>query len=142
MKLPHSVALSALLAFVAAGCSDSLVTWEQAHQAFGEVRYKGEPVFGAQVILFPTDKAAPTNIRPIAKSEADGRFTLSTYGQNDGAPAGDYQVAVVWHPLVNTGSGQVAGENKLPAKYAKPETSELKIHIDPGVNEIPTLELN
>jgi hypothetical protein len=67
--------------------------------------------------------------------EADGTFQISTYAAFDGAPAGKYAVAVVWRdpPLDKFGR---PGPNLLPEKYASPTTSELRVQIKAGTNEV------
>ena len=75
----------------------------------------------------------------MRRAEADGSFALSTYTANDGAPAGEYAVTVVWwNPPVDA-EGK-PGPNLLPQRYAKPETTPLKAVVKAGPNEV-VLEL-
>jgi hypothetical protein len=74
-----------------------------------------------------------------AMAEADGTFALSTYTANDGAPAGEYAVTVVWwKPLVDANGKP--GPNLLPERYARPETTPLRATVKAGTNEV-VLEL-
>src|SRR5262249_18859054 len=70
--------------------------------------------------------------------EPDGSFTLTTYVANDGAPVGDYAVAVTlrtppWDELGKP------GPNQLPARYGQPQTSGLRAKVIEGTKEL-TLE--
>lgn len=125
---------------VLSGCGSSL-PWETVYPAAGALTYEGQPLPGAQIILYPIDAAVPESIRPTATTKENGQFEISTHAEGDGAPAGEYRLAVVWHPLIQSEDGNVRGENYLPVKYSKPETSELTVHVDEGVTSIPTIDL-
>ena len=60
---------------------------------------------------------------------------MSTYTRSDGCPAGEYSVTVV-----KTGRGYYDGEvpepSKLPAKYATPAKTLLKVTVKDGANEL------
>ena len=64
----------------------------------GQVNYEGKPAENVQVYLFPL--AAPTMpdipSNPRATTSKDGKFEISTYAENDGAPAGKYQILMIW----------------------------------------------
>lgn len=132
---------AALGALSLSGCGRAAKPWETVFKAEGQVQFRGQPAPGATLILYPQDASVPAQVRPTATADAAGKFTLSTYSQADGAPAGEYRVAVVWHPLVNDGGGPVRGPNKLPAKYSQPDTSGLTVTIDPTENQLPALDL-
>jgi hypothetical protein len=72
--------------------------------------------------------------------DADGSFLLSTYTADDGVPAGEYAVSVVWwNPLVDEAGKP--GPNLLPGRYATPESSALRVQIKPGIRNEVTLAL-
>lgn len=133
-----------VLAFVAlccgTGCRRTL-PWEKVQPVNGVVQFEGRPIAGAQVTLVPKDTQFPATIRPQGITNADGRFDLGTFDKADGAPAGEYGVSVVWHPLVDKGSGPTRGDNVLPAKYSQPDTSGLTVTIESAVGQLPPLEL-
>jgi hypothetical protein len=87
--------------------------------------------------------------KPHARIAADGTFQLSTYREHDGAPLGEYTVTVSWRAPANK---QIAddvkeedwdqGREQLPTRYQDPQKSGLRITIQPGQNELPSLRLS
>jgi hypothetical protein len=67
----------------------------------------------------------------------DGTFTISTYGNQDGAVPGKHKVAITPPPPL---PDVVPPKPILPSKYASFETSGLEREIKPGPNEV-TLEV-
>lgn len=139
-RTPSAAVLCLFALCSVVGCSQAK-PWEKVYPATGKITYEGEPVVGAQVVLFPEDPSFPNKIRPGATTDATGEFKLGTYGQNDGAPAGSYRVSVIWHKVVDNGEGAVRGPNVLPAKYSRPDTSELAVKIDPAATQLAALDL-
>jgi hypothetical protein len=74
--------------------------------------------------------------------DAAGKFVLSTFRPRDGAPAGEYVVAVAWVDEAAKADPQT-GEfpSKARADYADPATSPLRVRIQAGKNEIPVFQL-
>ena len=79
----------------------------------------------------------------------DGNFNLTTHVSGDGARAGDYRVSIVWfknaseeEPGMGSKESRGGSKDALNGKYADPAKSGLTVTIDPGVNEIPTFDLN
>ena len=99
----------------------------------GQVLVNGQPAGDALIVFHPVEEWG-RSIVPQAWTDADGRFVLSTYAMDDGAPAGDYRVVVEW-PAYH--SGRSIGPDRLGGKFAKRETSQLKAHVDKGTNELP-----
>ncbi len=129
------------MTFAIGGCGESAKPWEVLVPASGTVTFRGKPVQGAQVTLYPTNPDFPSVVRPSAISGDGGEFSIGTFGTDDGLPAGEYRVAVVWHPLVDKGGGASRGDNALPQKYAHPETSNLKVVVGETETRLPTLQL-
>jgi hypothetical protein len=102
----------------------------------GKVFYEGTPAANAVVTFHLLNPDAKRTTRGgDAMAEADGTFTLSTYAANDGAPAGEYAVTVVWwNPPVDADGKP--GPNMLPERYARPETTPLKVTVKAGTNEV------
>ncbi len=114
------------------------VNRKPVHPVHGQVHCEGCPAPGA-VVTFHLVEGKRFVHSGDAMVEADGTFTLSTYTANDGAPAGEYAVTVVWwNPLV--GEDGRPGPNVLAERYAKPETTPLRVVVKPGANEF-ALEL-
>ncbi|MBN9521708.1 carboxypeptidase regulatory-like domain-containing protein, partial [bacterium] len=89
---PRLVAAAALVG-LAVGCGDKKpgeVEKLPTQPARGFVKYKGAPVKDASVSFQSLDGKVSAN----GKSDGVGSFTLSTYGQSDGLPAGKYKVTV------------------------------------------------
>jgi hypothetical protein len=96
----------------------------------GQVLFGGKPAEHATVVFHPVGESGPIVVKPRGKVAADGSFTLTTYDGHDGAPAGEYQVTVeLW---LSTGRGDDGPISRLPAKYAKPESSGLSARVDAG----------
>lgn len=130
----------AWIACVCLGC-DARKPWEITVPAHGQITLNGKPISGAQVTLYPVGAEVPSSVRPSATSGSDGKYKLTTHAREDGAPVGQYQVTVVWHPLVDSGTGPVRGDNKLPTRYSKPQTSTLVAAVESPGGSLPPLSL-
>ncbi len=109
----------------------------------GKVTYNGKAVPGATVMFFPPIKPAVKGKKDDAPTVAprrlkgytddDGNYELSWGEDHDeGVPAGSYKVAissVEYEPGDDEDKPQV---NKLPGKYANPETSGLTATVKDG----------
>lgn len=105
----------------------------------GKIFFEGTPTPGALVTFYLLTGPKKTQRVADGLVEADGSCTLSSYGPNDGAPAGEHAVTVVWRKPLFNAEGK-PGPNWLPERYAKPEKSGLRVLVKPGRNEF-TLEL-
>jgi hypothetical protein len=83
-----------------------------------------KPAVNAWVVFHPVDPAV--TVRPRGKVVADGSFQLTTYDGLDGAPAGKYRVTVELWLAGRTDDGP---SNRLPARYASPDTSGLEATV-------------
>jgi len=114
--------------------------------ASGRVTFRGEPIQDAYISLHPV--AEPTDglpvVLPRAKSAADGTFQLATYQTGDGAPIGEYKVAVSWEgPLEGlTESQRDQLTELLPVEYTHPAASGLTVRVDEGENSLQEIVLN
>jgi len=89
----------------------------------GTVTIDGKPAKDATVVLHPVGVTGPDAVKPHGKVAADGTFKLTTYAGDDGAPAGTYRVTVEW--WLAGARADDPPSNRLNAKFAKPETSQL-----------------
>jgi len=160
--IKHLVCLSTALAFIMfAGCNDEAAKGRvPVYKTTGQVKFVGSPVIGAIVTFAPQDK---NQRAAVGRTNDDGEFTLTTYGANDGAAAGEYKVMIM---LPDSGgsepepqaahspndgrnfggshSAQSAKPSKgglLPAIYADVEKTPLSAKVEPnGANRF-TFEL-
>mgnify|MGYP000974782689 CR=1 FL=1 len=112
-----------------------------AHPVSGVVNYDGKAAAGVKVYLIPTSAPMvpqiPTN--PHGQTDASGRFTLTTFGNNDGAAEGGYQIVLFWPPELKEGQ-EGNDEDRLLGWYTAAR-STLTFHVKAGDNTIPTLNL-
>jgi hypothetical protein len=122
-----------------AGCSSS-------GKVEGTVKYKGQPVEGAMVVVVKDDGS------PVAQgtTDASGKFKLTTPQGKDAVPSGTYYVTVSKiaggdAPVVNmaegapkeaitkmSGASKTVAKTELPAVFATKNTTTLKITIPSG----------
>jgi len=112
----------------------------------GVVKFKGRPIPDATVCLHPV--TAPEDGKPVftprGSSADDGTFTLATYRSSDGAPAGQYRVAVSWSgPLKGLSEDeQDRLKERLPRRYTNPNTSEITMVVSADVNPLQEILLD
>lgn len=120
------------------------------HPVKGQLTLEGHPVAGAEIWLVPQDsneavKNAKRTIRPYAKTQADGTFTITSYYTDDGAPAGDYAIMVLGpgssdnadeHDDTPPVKGKGRRPRAIPTKYGSPTTSGLSFTVQNGPNEL------
>jgi hypothetical protein len=100
-----------------------------------------KPAAGAHIFFHPTDPNYDDVNRPVATTDEDGRFSLATYTEKDGAPAGEYKITLTWakprlSPLDPEGKDQLGGE------LANPDRSKIRFSVQPGAdNEVPEIKL-
>jgi hypothetical protein len=88
----------------------------------------GTPVADARVVFSPVghENAA------AGKTDAAGRFRLTTFDADDGAAAGEYQVMVMKFTVIEHEGGGVTETHDLPEKYRDPAASGLKATVPEG----------
>lgn len=124
------------------GCSKANNKRLPVYPAKGEVWVNGKPAAGVFIYLWPDGIAAGKDAYcPHGQSDDSGRFTLSTYESNDGAPAGNYRVTAEWPVRYNPISAQWEGD-KLKGRFTDNQASKLSVTIQAGPNEIPTIKLD
>jgi hypothetical protein len=141
MTMPLMIVM-ALMTATLVGCGRGHGDRGAVHPAEGQVLLDKKPVAGALVVLYPRGLSDAKAVPSRAQTGPDGRFRVSTFGTADGAPEGEYSVTIVQYPLQqDSGGGWTSGANALPAKYASPKTTDLRLHIGEGKSELPTLVL-
>lgn len=135
-------AAATLLALFVTGCGQGdSIKRVKTTPVQGEVLFDGNPIPGALVVFHPASPG--NNGAPPARAtvQDDGVFHLTTYDSGDGIPPGDYKVTVEWRPLVENGGEFKAGPNRLPEKYARPDTTDLVVNIAEGTTKLPPLQI-
>jgi len=98
------------------------------------------PVTEAQLAFHALDEEASGQACPVGITHAGGKFHLTTYSSDDGAPAGDYIVTVFWPnhsiPFDECGCLDFTIHDRLGGKYADPATSTLRATVRPDGNKI------
>lgn len=108
----------------------------------GQVEWKGQPVSEAMIVFHPLAELTPPAPKPIAQTDAAGRFRLTTFVDGDGAPAGEYDITVVLRDQRLVGEELVRdGKNLLPTRYSRPGTAGFRYRVVEGSNQVPTLHL-
>jgi hypothetical protein len=128
-----SILAGALL--FASGCGDGK---QPVYPVEGKVLWKGKAPTGAQVVFHPAGSIDKDALRPAGQVDQDGKFVLTTFSANDGAPEGEYEVTVQW--WVSPGPDMPA-VNKLPSAYGRPQSSKLRATVTAGSNQIQAFEL-
>lgn len=140
MNLRH-VLSAGIVGALLAGCG-SQENLPPRFPVHGQVLQAGQPVAEAIVTLHPNAPSPDLRQRPIAYSDAQGRFSLTTFQTGDGAPAGEYAVTVELRAPRTVGEEVVRdGRNLLPDRYSKPESSKLTFSVTEGKNEIPPIDI-
>ncbi|MCA9081951.1 MAG: hypothetical protein KDA58_15425 [Planctomycetaceae bacterium] len=122
-------------------------------QATGRVTLNGEPLEGASVSFVPVEVADATFQRPsFATTNAQGEFTIGTYGSEDGIPAGKYQVGIQKREVVGAlpkdfneeEASQFRVRYKLivPLSYRDPAASGVTVEVTSDGMQPAVIELN
>lgn len=132
MKRPHPhskllcrFGLWVVGAFIVSGCGSDK---PDTIPVTGEVLYNSQPVEGASVVFVSEGPPA------TGTTDAQGKFTLRTFTDDDGAIAGAHRVTItknVSEPSTPENPYPVS-KNMLPAKYARPESSQLTAEVGKG----------
>jgi hypothetical protein len=132
------LAAGALVA-LAAGCGRT--KGPRLYQVKGSVRINGEPARDVNVIFTPVapPQGGDTPLSPAAVTGEDGSFRLMSFEPGDGAPAGDYQVTVIY-PM-NRFNKYLAGIDRLGGKFANPKASRLTVKVEQHRNDLPPFDL-
>jgi hypothetical protein len=114
----------------------------------GTVTVDSKPADAAVVIFCPTDGSEKLNReRPFGKTDSSGKFELTTFIANDGAPSGQYKVIIRWPgpkkaAAADDDSSRGSGRfDRLNGKYFNPQQSGLTAVVADGPTELPPFEL-
>lgn len=132
---------TASLMLVCASCGKKDDGRVPVYPVIGKVFVNGKPAKNAQVFFHPLESGV--KLFPHGRVDSDGSFQLSTYELNDGAPAGDYLVTIVWQNPAPPGSAPDApeGPDRLKGRYADVRKSKLHVHVEEKPNELKPFEI-
>jgi len=72
----------------------------------------------------------------------DGTYELVADSLGNGAPPGDYDVAILWRAASGHRRGNArAAQDRLAGRYADPQHPLLHATVEPKENELPPFEL-
>lgn len=134
-------------ALLAVGCQPAGPSHPPTFGVTGTVTLDGTPVEGATVTFVPGQTGDPA----VGTTDASGKYSLKSFGSEDGATPGEYQVTVTKFDFAEAGGGSggddaampdsyggaasgdaeadEGGKNAMPAKYATPAESGLKATV-------------
>jgi hypothetical protein len=132
------LAVGALVA-LASGCAGN--KGPRLYPVKGSVRINGEPAKDVNIVFTPVAPPADgaTPLSPSAVTGEDGSFRLMSFKPGDGAPAGDYQVTVIY-PM-HRYNKHLSGIDRLRGKFANPKTSGLTAKVEATSNDLPPFDL-
>ena len=131
----------ATLALATSSCGNGR---KNCYPVAGTIHVDGKPVADAMIQLHsadPADHEGPNRVIPLAMTDETGKFKLSTYGDNDGAPVGEYAVTITWRQRSGLLKNQFDGPDRLKGKYNTKELSGLKVTIEKKPQELRLFEL-
>ncbi len=109
----------------------------------------GRPCDNALVVFHPLEQDRLNDPKPVARTDKDGYFVLTTFAENDGALPGEYAVTVVWpgqdpkaSKMSMTGEGGAVGADQLKGKFGNPSKPLLKATIPNGGVQELSLEVD
>jgi hypothetical protein len=116
---------------VVLGCGSGAKSPIPLKKVTGSVTIDGQPLEAGTITFMPV-----TGTNSSTGEIVQGKFTLSTFSKDDGAPAGDYKVAVMaWATPPEMG---VEGVPAIPKHYFDANTSGLTATVsEDAKQEIP-----
>jgi hypothetical protein len=134
--------------FLAAGCGARQPDLKPVYPVNGSVLVNGEPATGAVVMFhpLPIETGRFGMIRSRGTVDDSGKFQLTTYNTNDGAPEGEYAVTIYW-PGKRVGKPDPNDENsdlppdRLRLRYNDPATSKITVHVKGPETKLEPFEL-
>jgi hypothetical protein len=128
-----------MMCTLAAGCADG--GRAPVYPVRGQILLNGKPLAEA-IVTFHLQDGGVSDALPSGHTDAEGRFALTSYQPQDGAPAGAYAISVVCFRAQPLRKGvESAAQNVVPSRYANAATSKLTATVVPGNNELPPLQV-
>jgi hypothetical protein len=95
----------------------------------GTVKLNGQPVGPGTITFEPTDAERAGSIASFGE---DGQYTVISAGRKEGARVGEYRVLIQGGSTFGEETVGPRPASKIPARYANPQTSDLKVTIESG----------
>ena len=136
-------------AAILAGCSGPPSDRPATYPVTGTVTYNGSPLADANLNFQLADGSGAS----VAKTDAQGKYSVQTFVSGDGARPGEYKVAITKFETIESDPNQVPtdseeyappsgdeqappAKNLLPPKYADPNNSGLTATVTEGDNTV------
>jgi len=139
-----------LVAACLAGCGGNNGQLD-TYPVTGEVHINGQPAAGCIVTFVPLAPELKSIVMPGGKTDENGRFQLTTYETNDGAPAGEYGVTLRWEATKKWPGREAElridpvapiGPDRLKGQFSSPEKSKLTAIVSEGENELEPFQID
>ena len=137
----NRILVVALACAAAVGCGGGGISAPGTAPVSGSVLFKNRPVPGVKVTFHPQFNMGSIKFTPNGETGTDGRFTLSTAAANDGAPPGDYVVTL---ELLRGGADRLGRDIEVDVwkgKYSDPATSQFRVTVKKGENQLEPFRL-
>src|SRR5262245_11855814 len=128
----------ALLVVSLAGCGKK--GWLETYPVKGTVLVGGKAAQAATVSFHPREMQGDRPYLPTAQTDENGQFSLGTFVAGDGAPAGEYDVTILWPVRYNPISTPWEAD-KLDGSNADKAKSTLRVTGAKHPQELPPFEL-
>jgi hypothetical protein len=133
--------LLAMAAVLPASCAKK-VNRKPIFAVSGKLVDGGQPASRALIVFHPLSGSGRGTLRPVGKVGPDGSFQASTYMANDGAPAGQYALTVVWPKVAKDAPADWdEGPDRLAGRCGDPKKSPWQIRVAEKANDLGTLDL-
>ena len=100
----------------------------------GIVTLNGKPAAEVSISLHHSEG----KVAPRGMSDKDGKFSISTYGKDDGAPIGKYKVTAAKNMTKEISPGVLAPpppggfKSDIPSKYESVNSTDISVEIKAG----------
>ncbi|MCO6045968.1 hypothetical protein NG895_18875 [Aeoliella sp. ICT_H6.2] len=146
MRLTFKTLLTCLVVAFIAGCESKPEGRMTVYPTTGSVTVDGSSAEGVKIVLYGAtpDLQGPGTVAPYAITDAEGKFSLTSYESNDGAPAGSFKVCAIWPEPTPPDADEefFEPEDRLKGKYETPDSTPLQTTVEEGGSELPPFELS
>lgn len=138
MRLVRLLVLVLVVAVLPMGCDDN--DRIEVYPITGKVTINGQPAEGMAIRFVPTSDD-PMALKPTATTDAQGNLVVTSYVTGDGAPAGEYRLALEWPKKVIAFGRNQNGPDQLGGKFAEAGSSGITVTIQEGPTTLELIDL-